>query len=1096
MAEKGPVIKIDGDPSPLVAKVKAAFSQMSGALRGTFSPNKMGLAELSQTIKQVETQIASMQRSDGRAMAGKATEVKALKAQLASLRDEYNALGGADAHLAQMFASSSSKKVSGMKDQQREIDAIIQKLGGEDAAWEAVSDTASAMQLKVENLKSTFKNGIIGGDLSKRGKADIAAITQEWAEVSANIQNAIDGTEELTDLSRAYLGVMSQAPFGTTLGRHQGVTPPGSTSGRQQTRLQQMQDDPTRYYAGQFVFQSARVAQDSPFGLLGIANNLDQWLHAFKMMKAAAAETGVSMKQSIVSQMKGAYGAMLGLNIATALMIGWPKIVAGFGWLKEQFGGLRDMSKEISDNMVKSIGGMASFSTGLKSAEEEFESARAILKAIDDKRNEIRQLSKVSSEVGMSEDRLSDVPVRGALSKDDVAEIKRLDERYRAQEEILKKASENLSQERAKIEFQSLAEVQAIRDRARREQEQALLDHLEEEIKIRKAAGEDAEGLIRQQFEAETRLRSQLLREQAVEMAQNFSRNPGNELLRERAYALLGLAMLLEDTVDERFQESRDKTKKEIESMMSRIEDFRFQTAAILRGSRDQTFAARRQEVTAEAAQNTRLAERELEEFKGTAEERALFAEAVEERITAIAREAAFKRVEIARDEREAIAAQASELASIRQSISSKELEAVVGRQAERDRMQLAHENTISQIRERIDAQGRLTGDAATGASERIAAMEAEIDAETDAHNRRVALWDREIELQEARAREAVAAKSIQIGASLELLRFEQDAFNKRTGQRFLGMRLNPNGIAETQETALARQQLQERLEREELQRQFDNARRERERQAEQTGVPLDDQIEQDLAQQHQDELTRILEQGLLDRQQLEVRFSEEMFTARLEASETALDAFGSVFRSATDMWENSRRSQLASEGKSQQEINRIIREEGSKRFRWYKLAATSEAIIATYLSARKTAAATAHLGPVAQGIAVAAELAQGFAHVAQIKAQTIGGSATGGGGSAGSGNLLGAVATTSGGTSSSNGSQVAGKASSSQAAAIAAGVSVAGKAGAQDPVDVAGVVDQIVTANDSRPVVVVLESETQGRIVQHGAAVNQRRHR
>lgn len=92
-----------------------------------------------------------------------------------------------------------------------------------------------------------------------------------------------------------------------------------------------------------------RVAQDAPFGFLGIANNLNPLLESFQRLKVTTGTTGGALK-ALGSSLLGAGGLGFALSVASSLLI-------TFG--DRLFGGSKaaKAAKEANEELAKSISG-------------------------------------------------------------------------------------------------------------------------------------------------------------------------------------------------------------------------------------------------------------------------------------------------------------------------------------------------------------------------------------------------------------------------------------------------------------------------------------------------------------------------------------------------------------------------------------------------------------------------------------------------------------------------------------------------------------------------------------------------------------------
>ena len=64
----------------------------------------------------------------------------------------------------------------------------------------------------------------------------------------------------------------------------------------------------------------SRVVQDAPFGIIGIANNIDPLVQSFNSLKASTGSTSGAFK-ALIGQLTGPAGLALGISVATSLLI-------------------------------------------------------------------------------------------------------------------------------------------------------------------------------------------------------------------------------------------------------------------------------------------------------------------------------------------------------------------------------------------------------------------------------------------------------------------------------------------------------------------------------------------------------------------------------------------------------------------------------------------------------------------------------------------------------------------------------------------------------------------------------------------------------
>jgi len=101
-----------------------------------------------------------------------------------------------------------------------------------------------------------------------------------------------------------------------------------------------------------------RVAQDLPFGFIGIANNLNPLLESFQRLAKESKDTGTSLLKNLGSALTGPAGVGLALSgitaaltIATAGMGAWTR---GFGSAKKEADDLSKTLRTISESITES----------------------------------------------------------------------------------------------------------------------------------------------------------------------------------------------------------------------------------------------------------------------------------------------------------------------------------------------------------------------------------------------------------------------------------------------------------------------------------------------------------------------------------------------------------------------------------------------------------------------------------------------------------------------------------------------------------------------------------------------------------------------
>jgi hypothetical protein len=118
--------------------------------------------------------------------------------------------------------------------------------------------------------------------------------------------------------------------------------------------------------AGQSLTNLSRIAQDAPFGFIGIANNLNPLVESFGRLKAETGSTGGALK-ALLSGLSGPAGLGLAFGVVTAAVsfaqIGFDRWTGSTKKAKEQL----DETKKAAENFAKSIDSAKSgaLSTGI-----------------------------------------------------------------------------------------------------------------------------------------------------------------------------------------------------------------------------------------------------------------------------------------------------------------------------------------------------------------------------------------------------------------------------------------------------------------------------------------------------------------------------------------------------------------------------------------------------------------------------------------------------------------------------------------------------------------------------------------------------------
>ena len=89
----------------------------------------------------------------------------------------------------------------------------------------------------------------------------------------------------------------------------------------------------------------SRVVQDAPFGLIGIANNIDPLVNSFQQLKATTGSTGGAFK-ALIGQLAGPAGIALAISTTTSLLIAFGDRLFSSGSAAKE---LAEQSKKVAE---------------------------------------------------------------------------------------------------------------------------------------------------------------------------------------------------------------------------------------------------------------------------------------------------------------------------------------------------------------------------------------------------------------------------------------------------------------------------------------------------------------------------------------------------------------------------------------------------------------------------------------------------------------------------------------------------------------------------------------------------------------------------
>jgi len=157
-------------------------------------------------------------------------------------------------------------------------------------------------------------------DLSIKVSADTTAAAAQVEKLSAELvdlgkdaQTAAAGMDKITPVTSKLQTNLAKMAVATT---------------KADSALDKM--NRSSNVAGQSLINLGRIAQDAPFGFIGIQNNLNPLLESFQRLKAETGSTGSALK-ALGSSLLGAGGIGLALSVASAAILFFQSGLISFG---------------------------------------------------------------------------------------------------------------------------------------------------------------------------------------------------------------------------------------------------------------------------------------------------------------------------------------------------------------------------------------------------------------------------------------------------------------------------------------------------------------------------------------------------------------------------------------------------------------------------------------------------------------------------------------------------------------------------------------------------------------------------------------------
>ena len=109
--------------------------------------------------------------------------------------------------------------------------------------------------------------------------------------------------------------------------------------------------------ASQSLINFSRIAQDAPYGIMGVANNLNPMVESFQRLAATEGGTKKAL-QAMVAGLAGPAGVGVAIGVVSSLAVTFSKdIIAFFKGPTAELEAFRKKLKEVADDVYKLVGG-------------------------------------------------------------------------------------------------------------------------------------------------------------------------------------------------------------------------------------------------------------------------------------------------------------------------------------------------------------------------------------------------------------------------------------------------------------------------------------------------------------------------------------------------------------------------------------------------------------------------------------------------------------------------------------------------------------------------------------------------------------------
>jgi hypothetical protein len=248
----------------------------------------------------------------------------------------------------------------------------------------ALDDVSKAVQ-KTDLTWREFVGQRMGSYMKQFGGhgAAIKQIAAEWNQYKATLPGVASATEKVSQATAKVSQSLSQssAQIARNAAAMGGSVKKGSNE------------------AMQSLTNLSRVAQDAPYGFIGIANNINPLLESFQRLKASTGTTGGALK-ALGSSLIGGGGLGLAVGVVSSLLVVFgDKLFASGNAAKTQADKLKEAREEL-DNYVDSLNDIDRARVkGLQSAQEELVKLKTLYDATQNANIPLAQRKKLVDEL-------------------------------------------------------------------------------------------------------------------------------------------------------------------------------------------------------------------------------------------------------------------------------------------------------------------------------------------------------------------------------------------------------------------------------------------------------------------------------------------------------------------------------------------------------------------------------------------------------------------------------------------------------------------------------------------------------------------------